>query len=419
MIPLYKDKARMKGQWPYTWLSRKSVLSTPASIAIAFAGVYLVALFLVSRASYRDPTSSFFDSNRAYERWYSTKRVKEAESFIDSAGAGIPSEQSSLFRPLLCVGVATVARRRDQYVSLTVGSLLEGLSADERKDIFLDVLIGHTDPLQHPAYSLKWIQTLPDRVLEYRNDSTIFDQLHSWEQSGQYRNKTIYDYTYLLKDCYDTGADYVAMVEDDTIAVRGWYKRAMDAVQEVETSMRARPASEKWIYLRMFYTDDLLGWNSEDWPTYLFWSFAFWVMSTSLLVFLRRRHRKQLDALSDSSVALISGVCLPAVVALYFMAGRQTVSPISSGIHEMNKYGCCSQGLIFPRSIIPSLLEHADLETDWLVDMMIEQIADREDWIRWAVVPSLLQHIGATSSKGYGFDDSARHLWNFRFEQYP
>lgn len=93
--------------------------------------------------------------------------------------------------------------------------------------------------------------------------------------------------------------------------------------------------------------------------------------------------------------------------------------PIAAGVHEMNKYGCCSQGFVFPRTIIPPLLERADLETDWLVDMMIEKIADKEQYIRWAVVPSLLQHIGVVSSKGFGFDDTARRLWNFRFELYP
>ena len=418
MTVLYKDKARRNGRWAFTWLSRKSTLSPLGLIAITFAGTYLIAVFLISRISSRDPTSYFFDSRRAYERGYSTKRLKEAENFIATADTGNQSRWSSLDVPLLCVGVATVARRDDQYVSYTVGSLLEGLSKEERSSIFINILIAHTEPAKHPAFSHKWIQTLPDRVLEYRNDSAMFDQLREWEETGQYRNKTIYDYTYLLQNCYDTGAEYVAMIEDDTIAVRGWYQRAMDAVQGAETFMRSRSTTSQWIYLRLFFSDDLLGWNSEDWQTYLFWSFAFWAISTASLVLLRKRYRKQLDALSLPAMVLISGVCLPAVVGLYFLAGRQTVLPIKPPLQEMNKYGCCSQGLVFPRFIIPPLLSHTDLQTDWLVDMMIEQIADREGWARWAVVPSLLQHIGVTSSKGYGFDDSARHLWNFRFEQY-
>ena len=418
MIALYKQNRQRDRRWAFSCLTRKSLPSPLSLIAITFAGVYLFAILLLSRTSRQHPTSYFFDSRLANKKGYSTKRLKEAEDFIATADARNQSRWWLLDVPLLCIGIATVARRGDQYVSYTVGSLLEGLSKEERKSVFLNVLIGHTDPVKHPAYSRKWIQTLPDRVLEYRNDSAMFDQLRAWEESSQYRNKTIYDYTYLLQNCYDTGAEYVVMIEDDTIAVRGWYQRAMDAVQGVETSMRSRSGPGRWIYLRLFFSDDLLGWNSEDWQTYLFWSFAFWALSTGFLVLLRRRYHKRLDVLSYPAMVLISGVCLPATVGLYFLAGRQTVLPITAGLHEMNKYGCCSQGFVFPRSIIPQLLTRTDLQTDWLVDMMIEQVADREGWIRWAVVPSLLQHIGATSSKGYGFDDSAKHLWNYRFEQY-
>jgi hypothetical protein len=84
----------------------------------------------------------------------------------------------------------------------------------------------------------------------------------------------------------------------------------------------------------------------------------------------------------------------------------------------MNKNGCCSQGYVYPSSIISLLLERTDLETDWLVDMMVEKIADQEGWVRWASTPALLQHIGATSSKGIGFDKTASSLWNFGFELY-
>lgn len=115
--------------------------------------------------------------------------------------------------------------RREQYTGLTVASLLAGLSKTERKSIYLNILIGNTDPSKHPIYSEKWLSTLPDRLLTYKEDDPDFERIKDWEEGGWYRNKTIYDYTHLLKDCYDTGADYVAMIEDDTLAVKGWLVR--------------------------------------------------------------------------------------------------------------------------------------------------------------------------------------------------
>lgn len=48
-----------------------------------------------------------------------------------------------------------------------------------------------------------------------------------------------------MKDCYDTGAEYVAMIEDDILAAEGWLACALQAVDIV----KALAANQKWIYL--------------------------------------------------------------------------------------------------------------------------------------------------------------------------
>jgi hypothetical protein len=345
---------------------------------------------------------------------YSADRIREADAFIQSAELLSAGPKPSQQPPAMCVGVATVTRRGEQYVRRTIGSLLDGLSEDERHSLYLNVLIGHTDPSKHPISYDKWVKTLPNKVLEY--NKTDFARIQKWEEGGWYRNKTIFDYTYLLNDCYATGARYIAMFEDDTLAVEGWYPRALEALRDVEMKMEHR--REKWVFLRLFYIEDLFGWNSEYWPTYLFWSFVTWAIVTSSLVVARNRSRSLQNFLSNASILVISGVCVPALVALFFASGRNSIWPLTPGIHEMNKNGCCSQGYVYPRDIIAPLLERTDLETDWLVDMMVEKIADQEGWVRWARTPALLQHIGTTSSKGYGFDETAGNLWNFGFELY-
>ncbi|KIW46034.1 uncharacterized protein PV06_01727 [Exophiala oligosperma] len=117
-------------------------------------------------------------------------------------------------------------------------------------------------------------------------------------------------------------------------------------------------------------------------------------------------------------MVVISFVCLPALIALFFLAGKQSVTPIPRGVEEMNKYGCCSQDLVYSWDVIPNILDQINLATKGLVDMEIEKIADETQYMRWAIVPPLLQHIGTTSSKGYGFDDNARWIWNLQYESY-
>jgi hypothetical protein len=387
---------------------------SPVKILAGFSIFYLFLIQYCRHANYRDPTSYFFDPSHAYDRMYSADRIREADAFIRSAELLSAGPKPAQQPPVMCVGVTTVARREEQFVRRTIGSLLDGLSEDERHSLYLNILIGHTDPSKHPIFNDKWVEILPNKVLEYKK--TDIARIREWEDGGWYRNKTIFDYTYLLNDCYATGARYIAMVEDDTLAVEGWYPRALEALRDVETKMERR--REKWVFLRLFYVEHLFGWNSDYWPIYLSWSFVTWAIATSSLVAARNTSRSLQNFLSNASILVISGVCVPALVALFFASGRNSIWPLRPGIHEMNKNGCCSQGYVYPSSIISLLLERTDLETDWLVDMMVEKIADQEGWVRWASTPALLQHIGATSSKGIGFDKTASSLWNFGFELY-
>ncbi|EPE30230.1 hypothetical protein GLAREA_12953 [Glarea lozoyensis ATCC 20868] len=194
----------------------------PLLILAAFSILYLVLIQYCCMANYRDPTSRFFDPTRAYKHIYSQERIKEADSFILSQDSRPSAIEHAVQTPVLCIGVATVARRGDQYVRRTIGSLLEGLSQQERGAIYMNLFLAHTDPAKHPVFGEKWVETLPNKIVEYSKSD--IERVQEWETNGWYRNKTIFDYNYLLQDCYATGAPYIAMIEDDTLAVRGWYR---------------------------------------------------------------------------------------------------------------------------------------------------------------------------------------------------
>lgn len=90
----------------------------------------------------------------------------------------------------------------------------------------------------------------------------------------------------------------------------------------------------------------------------------------------------------------------------------------------MPKYGCCSQGLLFSRQSVLELIERLHTKGAGQIDSMIEHWADKQDLVRWAVTPSLLQHIGRKSSRGDDFGTQfkysmsvAQKIWNFGFEK--
>jgi hypothetical protein len=72
---------------------------------------------------------------------------------------------------------------------------------------------------------------------------------------------------------------------------------------------------------------------------------------------------------------------------------------------------------------VPQLLQwYADKKIGF-VDMLTEELADKENELRWALTPSPMQHIGRKSSKGDDFGKNSKYhmsvaekMWNFAFE---
>ncbi len=174
--------------------------SRPVWVLLAFSTFYALALLYCQSISHRDPSSVFFDARRAYNPLYSAHRAEQAEKYISSINESGRHVFNNIEPPLLCLGIATVARRGTQYVRTTVGSFFAGLSEGERRLIFFDLLVGHSDPAKHPIFAEHWLDILPDRILQYPKDTAEFDQVRAWEEGGWYRNKSIHDYRYLLRD---------------------------------------------------------------------------------------------------------------------------------------------------------------------------------------------------------------------------
>ncbi|MCJ1411750.1 hypothetical protein MMC19_005842 [Ptychographa xylographoides] len=405
---------------PYLTFALQYILSTPNLLAgLVFVFLYLITV-LYCRSHYsHDPTSAFFDPVHGYDKDYSRFREEQAASLIAQANSFLEAHTPSA-EPKLCLGVATVSRPDKQYIRSTIGSLFHGLSEAERRAIHFIFFIAHTDQLDHPIYGEKWVETLPDTLLSYEANGTELEMIRTWETEKDYRSKGLYDYSYLLQKCYDTGATYIAMVEGDVLAVEGWYARAMAAaelVDEDESSWEGDSSS--WLYIRMFYTEAYLGWNSEEWVHYLGWSFLIFLGLTIFLISARAYSRLLQRDLSNTTLAVISLVCLPACILLYFLAGRISMQPLARGVHRMDNFGCCSQGFIFARQSVPLVIDRIKHHTMDYIDMLMEAVADGEGLARWVVVPSLLQHIGGQSSKGDAIADSrAKMIWNFGFEMY-
>ena len=395
---------------------------SPGVIAlIALLFIYLALVRYCSYVFYRDPTSAFFDPVRGYERKYSIQRQEQANLFIhNSSHSGFPSAKANDIK--MCIGIATVNRDEEQYVRSTIGSVLDGLNPQERQEIFLAVLIAQTDPHVHPIYGEQWLTNVVDKVLLYDVSQEQMADLIAWEQEKDYRKKAIFDYIYMLQRCQDTGAQWITMIEDDTLAVNGWYRSAIEALATADDQHSAADEDD-WLYMRLFFTEEFLGWNSEEWPRYVAGSVGVTGFVAMVLLLVRRCVYEA--HITNKLIAVICLACTPAYILLYFLAGRLSMQPLSPGVYQMPKFGCCAQGLVFSHRMVPKVIARLAQKEEGFADELIEAWANEANLVRWVVVPSLLQHIGGHSSKGDDFGNKAKYdrsvaekIWNFGFEMY-
>jgi len=375
----------------------------------------------------RDPTSVFFNPRTAYTPKYSSIRREQAEAFIASTNG---TEYNVLGKgdtkkKKLCVGIPSISRKGAQYLHGSVGSLLEGLTPEERSEIHFIVFIPHSEPTIHPAYTEDWLPKLTDDLLTYDLPEDQMNHIRELEkEGGLYMEKGIIDYNYLVRACHKQEIPYITIFEDDIIAMDGWYHRTLAAITEAEILSALKKESPDFLYLRLFYTEEFLGWNSENWAIYLAYSVSFFSLMVWLFTYIRTKSTSIKWVQANRTRNIFATICV-GLIAFYFALGRATVRPLPTGVNYMPAFGCCAQGFVFPRNKAIELVSYLQDRRVGFVDVLIEEYADKNEQLRWAITPSVIQHVGRKSSKVDDYGPQSKHglsvaetIWNFDFEKY-
>lgn len=221
------------------------------------------------------------------------------------------------------------------------------------------------------------------------------------------------DYIHVLTKCLDeTDAPYIAVFEDDIIFADGWLVKTLNALDDAQLR-----SSSSWLYLRLFYTETSLGWQaSEDfWYGHQMLTFPLAMGGVLLLLLISKWFIRPLDRRLDIvAILVLVFIAAPAFTALVFMAGKYNINPLR-GVERMDKYGCCTQALVFPRSQAQGLIDYLEQRGSGQTDSLIEEYADSEGYERYALAPQVVQHVGLISSRN-NLAINAKSTWAFWFE---
>ncbi|KAF4456705.1 Alpha-1,3-mannosyl-glycoprotein 4-beta-N-acetylglucosaminyltransferase C [Fusarium austroafricanum] len=402
-------------------------------IYASLAFTWLILFQLCRVYTFSDPSSFFYDPRRAYQTRYTDIRESQADELLRLANSPTGDLSNS---PLinndslpqgrgkhLCIGIPSVRRQREQFLPRALASLVEGLSPKQRSAIHIVVLLADDDPTSHPAFGQLWLDRLADEVLFYGNTSLDVPERYrnvtstaSGRNRDMSRNDRVHrDYSTLIATCQGIGVEYFALIEDDIIASRNWLGRLSTGLDRLEHTEDAA----NWLYLRLFYSETYMGWNSEEWRTYLVHALSIYcivLVVYNLAIMLDMRRRRQVVTYKPSPYNIVHLTFWTAsFIALYFLAGRLTVDPFPTGVHEMPNYGCCAQGLVIPHQHLGALESALHTASDAIAgDSLIESFADMRGLKKYAITPSVLQHVGIRGSSDHG---SRKATWNFSFEK--
>ncbi|KNG83702.1 integral membrane protein [Aspergillus nomiae NRRL 13137] len=385
---------------------------------ITFAILYFILFFICRANSARDPGSYFFQPHEGYRPAYSLTRIQESLHYL------------ARFNQTTSTPPNQAPPTTKEHVDLCVASL----SQHQRSQISIHLLFALTTPTDHPDYNHPWVHNTVNRVLTYdtQNISATTSYLRTLEANKKFTaEKSLIDYAISLRSCYDTtDAPYFLMLEDDVVAQRNWFPTTTQTLHSIEEWVRRGVVPRDWLYLRLFYTEKFLGWNAQNWREYLLWSLAATVAVAALCLCLRRTVRPAHEILSNAFLGLVCFAAVPAVILLYFASGRVTVQrPMRPGVHLMNRHGCCSQALVFPREKVPDILEYMKKMEDATkpkpVDSTLERLANEYGFDRLAIAPPQMQHVGAASykedekkwRKGEYSVRGAHGVWSMEFEK--
>jgi hypothetical protein len=161
---------------------------TLACTAIIWLSIFVACKHLL----WRDPHTAFFSEDGVYDLDYSSLRQAEAHEYIAQAEAGAhnQTETPRTGTPSICAAITTFNRNGRQYLNETVGSMLAGLTDEERNELEVQLLFAHVDSTVHPDWDAKWLDTL-DQWSTYNVSDQDLSQVQEWETAQNFYAKGV------------------------------------------------------------------------------------------------------------------------------------------------------------------------------------------------------------------------------------
>lgn len=173
--------------------SIRALISSSAGVTLACTAIIWLSIFAACKhLLWRDPHTAFFSEDGVYDLDYSSFRQAEAHEYIAQAETGAHNQtvKPRTGTASICAAITTFNRKGHQYLNETVGSMLAGLTNEERNELEVQLLFAHVDSTVHPNWDARWLNTL-DQWGTYNVSTEDLSLVQEWETAQNFYAKGV------------------------------------------------------------------------------------------------------------------------------------------------------------------------------------------------------------------------------------
>ena len=247
----------------------------------------------------------------------------------------------------------------------------------------------------------------------YNLPEAELETLEQLELKQDFLTKAVQDYIHALNDCYNTEAEWIIIFEDDILLADGWFIKTKQAIQNLVNQLQP---NDDWLFMRLFNQERSIGWESHRIGGNNEFLIAIPISLTvfTVLCILRKRFQTLRPHFDNATLAVICLLAIPTFIVLFFQSGKANMLPPRPGIRKED-FGCCAQGMVFPRHQVALITEYLNFRQRGQIDMMLDELAVDNTLNRYALYPVQLQHVGQNSVRGT-VPHEAQAIWSMAFE---
>ena len=377
--------------------------------------------FMIKFNSYLDSSLS---SLAELKKWIS-ENYKQAslaspnDSLFNNLALVKRTKDASSSNKILCVGMISKKRLGDRlYPIQTVVSLLTRVKLKYQDRILLDIF--NMDKAAALNTDLNFVNSLVN-IVNVNTNVDFSMQIPKVKEAFDYASVMEF-YANERTDC-----DYVALIEDDSIACLNWYEKLIEALENIDSSYNLwrkyfnsnyytsnfKDASQYWMCLKLFTS-----FRSFDWLSYplAVLNFVFFVAITSILktAVFNYFFKRKVFFVKRSAKFYKPFIVLSSLI-LNFWLMSTSISPLGYGVKQYS-IGFNTVANVYPKHVLGSLSGFIKSSVNRSIydasqfmpkDLLLNKFRYKYGLNEFIVEPALFQHIGLQSSlsSSVSFDD--------------